>query len=280
MQEAFMSTAENISDNPISSPRGSVNLEQYPLTDNTSDQYFSLVEQARQQMYEEACVLPNFIKPEFVSVLAAEAEALKDQAFFKTVTGNAYLTDLDDSFDAEHPRSMVEDTSLGVIAYDQVPQGDLIRQIYEWQPLLKFVQDVINKGDLYPYGCPLGALNLSVMREGDYLRWHFDQSDFVVSIAIQDPEAGGEFESVTRLRSADDERYEEVKRVLNGERGRVKTLPVTPGSLVFFQGKHTLHRVTPIQGKRLRVVALLSYDFVPDSTGSDYLKEIRYGRTG
>ena len=75
----------------------------------------------------------------------------------------------------------------------------------------------------------MGALNLAVMSDGEQLQWHFDQTDFVVSLAIQDAEEGGDFEVAPQIRTADDEHYDDVAHVLAGERGTVVTLPMTPG---------------------------------------------------
>ncbi len=52
--------------------------------------------------------------------------------------------------------------------------------------------------------------NLAVMGDGDELQWHFDQTDFVVSLALQDADEGGDFEVAPRIRSGDDERYDDV----------------------------------------------------------------------
>ena len=117
------------------------------------------------------------------------------------------------------------------------------------------------------------------MGDGDRLQWHFDQTDFVVSLAIQSAEAGGDFEVVPRIRSADDERYADVAAVLAGDRSRVETLAMTPGTLLIFEGRHSLHRVSPVAGKRLRHVGLLAYDTKPGTMGSDLLRADRYGRT-
>ena len=54
------------------------------------------------------------------------------------------------------------------------------------------------------------------MGEGDELGWHFDMTDFVVSIALQASTAGGDFEAATNLRAPDDQRYDEVRAVLDG----------------------------------------------------------------
>ena len=117
------------------------------------------------------------------------------------------------------------------------------------------------------------------MGEGDQLQWHFDQTDFVVSLAIQSAEAGGDFEVVPRIRSAEDECYDEVASVLAGDRSRVETLPMTPGTLLIFEGRNSLHRVSPVSGSRWRHVGLLAYDTKPGAMGSDLLRADRYGRT-
>ena len=70
---------------------------------------------------------------------------------------------------------------------------------------------------VYPYADPLGALNLAVMDDGDQLQWHFDQTDFVVSLAVQDADTGGDFEVAPQIRTADDEHYDDVARVLAGD---------------------------------------------------------------
>jgi hypothetical protein len=130
-------------------------------------------------------------------------------------------------------------------------------------------------------------MNLAVMRDGDQLGWHFDQTDFVVSLAIQSSDGGGHFENVQRLRWTDeagaaghiDERYDEVAAVLAGETDeRVTTVPMEPGTLMLFEGRWSLHRVSPVTGPTPRHVALFGYDTEPGTMSSELLKLIRYGR--
>ncbi len=52
-----------------------------------------------------------------------------------------------------------------------------------------------------------------------------------------------------------------------------------PGTLLVFEGRHSLHRVSPVEGSRLRHVGLLAYDTKPGTVGSDLLRQDRYGRT-
>jgi hypothetical protein len=168
---------------------------------------------------------------------------------------------------------------LRALAYDQFPRDSGLRRLYEWEPLLTFVAAVLGRSPLYRYADTMGALNLAVMVDGDELGWHFDQTDFVVSIALQSSVGGGEFESASHIRAADDERYDAVAAVLAGSSGGVETVPMTPGTLMLFEGRYSMHRVTPIAGPVPRYVALLAYDTKPDTVSSELLKIVRYGRT-
>jgi hypothetical protein len=142
-----------------------------------------------------------------------------------------------------------------------------------------FIETILNRGPLFHYADPCGALNLAVMAEGDELQWHYDQTDFVVSLAIQDAETGGDFEMVPKLRSADDEQYDRVQSVFNGDHTEVVTLAMTPGTLLVFEGRNSLHRVSPIKGATLRHVGLLAYDTKSNTVSSEHLRMNRYGRT-
>ncbi len=154
-----------------------------------------------------------------------------------------------------------------------------MRALYEWDPLLTFIAFALGTRELFRYDDPLGAVNVAVMRDDDELAWHFDQTDFVVSIALQSSERGGDFECVPMLRAADDERYADVAATLNGSRPElVTTVPMTPGTLMFFAGRYSLHRVTPVEGTTDRLVALLGYDTRPGTCSSELLRLVRYGR--
>ena len=143
---------------------------------------------------------------------------------------------------------------------------------------MTFVGDALGKERLYRYADPFGALNVAAMKEGDELFWHFDQTDFVVSLALRDALSGGDFEYCPRIRGPDAENYEAVQGVLEGERTPVRRLAMTSGTLLLFAGRYSMHRVTPIGGTLERLVALLAYDTKPDTVSSPLLQRVRYGR--
>ena len=207
------------------------------------------------------------------------AEALAGRAHHSEGLGTPYLELPDDAWPADHPRQAWARYAVGAVPYDAMPRTSLLRRLYEWEPLRALVEAVLDRGPLYHYADPFGALNLAVMGEGEELQWHFDQTDFVVSLAIQTADDGGCFEVHPRIRSEDDERYDAVGAVLAGDASGVVTLPMVPGTLLVFEGRHSLHRVSPVGSGRLRHVGLLAYDTQPDRMGSALLRMDRYGRT-
>jgi len=167
---------------------------------------------------------------------------------------------------------------VGAIAYDLIPKGSLIRRLYEWDGLLLFLERALGHGTLYRYADPLGGLNIAVMEAGEALLWHFDQTDFVVSLLLQKCRAGGVFEYVPYIRSAEEPRYDRVQALLGGSREGVIEVDMEPGTLALFEGRNSIHRVSPIEGDRERLIALFGYDTKPGTMSSDRLKERRYGR--
>ncbi|MDZ4834795.1 MAG: hypothetical protein SGJ27_13540 [Candidatus Melainabacteria bacterium] len=257
-----------------------IDLEKYAIDRRDTPQYKQLIEHCREQMIRQgACVLKGFVKEEIVQEMVVEATKMAPTAFHNTVTGNAYLIEIDESWPQDDPRRMTDTTSLGAIAYDQMPETSLVRRLYEWDGLMDFLADALGKEKIFRYADPMGALNVAVMKDGDYLRWHFDQTDFVTTILLQSSQKGGAYEFVPMIRSGENPNYDHVKRVLKGSNEGVVTLEIEPGSLVLFEGRNSLHRVTRIEGEQLRLIALLGYDTKPGTLSSDYLRKMRYGRS-
>jgi hypothetical protein len=257
-----------------------VDLDRYAIDAPTSPGHEAAVGAARAELADRgAAELAGFVTPDGVAALQRDAEALAVRSFHSDGVGTAYLELPEDHWAPEHPRQTWAPYAVGAVGYDVIPRTSPLRRLYESALLLAFLEAVLDRGRLHRYADPCGALNLAVMGKGDELQWHFDQTDFVVSLAIQAAERGGDFDVAPRIRSAGDERYDEVGRVLRGDRSRVVTLPMTPGTLLVFEGRHSLHRVSPIEGDTLRHVGLLAYDTTPGTVSSDLLREVRYGRT-
>ena len=96
---------------------------------------------------------------------------------------------------------------------------------------------------------------------------------------LQPAASGGDFEYVPNLRNEHEENYPAVRRLLQGDMTNVIHLPSSPGTLAFFRGRHSIHRVTPIVGDRLRTNAVLSFADKPDHRLNELTQELFYGRT-
>jgi hypothetical protein len=263
-------------------PESLIDLERYPVNDLASPAARAAIAAGRKSLAERgAAILPGFVRPEALEAMVKATEALRPRAFLEDVAvGTPYLGLPDESFPAGHPRRTSVHSITWVLAYDLVPKSSPVRVLYEWDALLEFLGEILERRPLYRMADPLGALNLTAMTEGHVQGWHFDSTDFVVSLALQASEGGGLFECAPFIRSESEENYDAVAGVISlRDRARVQVFPMVPGTLMVFQGRHSVHRVTPVEGARPRFVALFGYDTKPGTQSSDLLKKIRYGRT-
>jgi len=226
----------------------------------------------REMQTEGVCMLPGFLTDAAVREMVAECDQLAPLAHRSAPRRNPYLTK---ASGGNGTATAVLYDSLEVLAYDHFPTSSPLRRLYESDEILQFIRRCLGVESLYRYADPFGALNVSIMREGDMLDWHFDMTDFVVSIALQSSTAGGEFENVPRIRDAGEVA---IAALLAGDRRGVRVEPMTPGTLMLFNGRRSMHRVSPVGGDVPRYVALLAYDTKPRTDSTDELKLSRYGR--
>jgi hypothetical protein len=236
----------------------------------------------RELEHDGVAVAADFLTPQGLQDLQDEADRLEPLSYrsVNRPRGTVYVEAPDSNFPEGHPRRRLgTGSSLGVVAYDQLPPDSSIRALYDWKGLTDLVAGALGVPLVHPYADPLGAVNVTYMGRGDHLGWHFDQTDFVVSLALSGSETGGELESANRVRSADDERYEMVGSVLDGTAEQlVSRFDMAPGTLMLFQGRHSLHRVREVAGTTVRCVVLFAFDTRPGTTSTDRLRLGRYGR--
>ena len=257
-----------------------VDLARYPIDALEGHAGASFVAEGRRQFEDSGlCLLPGFIRPPALELLAGEANVLCDRAYFCNSSHNAYLTPDDDSLPDDHPARRLEETYVGSLPYDRLPRDSALRRLYQWDPLKDFIGAVLGKPKLYRFADPLGACSINVFRDGGAHGWHFDESEFTVTLMLQAPEAGGAFEYLPGIRGRADE-AEIVARALDGGREGVVELPFTPGTLLIFGGQKTLHRVTRVLGERPRLVPVLCYSVEPDLKNSEAVRKLFWGRSG
>lgn len=261
-------------------PSDIVDLDRYPLDDLDTPPGSAVLERCRAELAASgACDLVGFIRPEAAARIVEEAMAVRPEAHRTETWHNIEFSGKESKLDSDDPlRIQVRSAKWGV-AYDQIPQSSPLRALYESDALTRFVGAALEIDPLYRHADALGALNVMYYDPGDELGWHFDNADFVVTLLLQQPTAGGVFEYVPNLRRADDANPEGVRALLDGDRSRIRTMSGQAGTLALFRGHLSPHRVTPVEGGRPRVNAVLSYARIPDAQISDHGRKIFYGRT-
>lgn len=257
-----------------------VDLQRYPIHALASEPGQALVTECRRALQADgACTLPGFITPQAVTAMVSLATQLADQAWGSDRPHTVYFQPVDDGVPATHPRAHQVRSAKHGIAYDCIPADAPLRRLYESDDLTRFIAAVLEKPLLYRSADPLDALQITHFHPGEELGWHFDNSEFSITVMYQQAEQGGTFEYAPWLRSEDDEHYDAVQEVLEGDRSRLKILPSAPGTLAFFRGEHSMHRVTPVAGPTPRINSVLTYGVRPDMKLNDLTSELFYGRT-
>jgi hypothetical protein len=256
-----------------------VNTERYPMDDLDSDFGIVLAKSCREEFVSSGlCILPGFIRPDALDVLACEANGALEQAYFCDSTHNAYLTDADPDLSPDDVTQRQEPTFVGSVPYDRLADGGALKQLYHWDPLKDFIAAILDKDPLFRFADPLGACSINVFVDGGQHGWHFDESEFTITLMLQQPGEGGLFEYVPQIRGLDNEK-EIVQGVLEGNRQGVMQLPFTPGTLLVFAGSQTIHRVTQVHGAVPRLVPVLCYAENPDLVNSAEVRKLFWGRS-
>jgi len=262
------------------SPAALINLALYPIDDLSTPAAQALVARCRRELVETgSCSLHDFLAPDALAQMVEEAREVAPLAHWEgRQHGSPYLIAPDETRPEGHPLRRTLPSSVRAVAGDLVKPHHALRRLYEWDGMLAFIEAVVNRGTVYRYADPLGAINVAVMKDGDNLMWHFDQTDFVTSLLLQSSEAGGQFDYVPFIRSREAENFDRVGRLLDGDESEVVRVEARPGTFAFFEGRYSIHRVTTVEGPTERLIGLFGYDTKPGTMSSDRLKLRRYGR--
>jgi hypothetical protein len=240
-----------------------IDRERYPIDAPESARYLDLVAHGRQSLAENGSLaLDGFLSPSGLSHLQAEAAALVPRSQRSAKLETPYGTACDSDAPKDHPSNIQNSSQRHCVAHHMMPETAL-DALYRWPPMRKLVADLVGKPKLFLHEDPSNALVLMIYRTSDHLAWHFDRAHYSTIIALQTSDAGGAFEYVPRLRSADDECFDDVKGVLMGDRSRVIQSRSRPGAFTIMEGDFSIHRVTPVEGATPRISMVLSYEDEP-----------------
>lgn len=224
-------------------------------------------------------VFDDFLSLDSIVALQKEAAALKPSAYRSASSYNVYVKPTDPSFPPDSPRNRIFTTTKGCIPDDRLPKNSVLRKIYDSAAFREFLCAMLGLPRLYPYADALSSINVNYYDKGDALEWHFDNSDFAITLLVKRCTEGGAYEYFTDMRydASGAENYELVRKCINGEIPP-KRQAVTEGSLMIFRGNKSLHRVTPVQAGE-RVLVTFNFNTKPGIALSEKSRQTFFGRT-
>jgi hypothetical protein len=263
-------------------PEDVVNLDAYPINDPESPKRADLI--ARAKAYLDAhqyVALDDFVRPEALAESIRNALEALPNAHHNSSRRNCYLYRTgDESLPEDHPRNFMMEASSRMLAYDRFSDASPLKTLYHWEPVRQMVADIVGEDTLYDSADPCQPVNLLCYQPGDRSAWHFDSDNaFTMTLMLQAPESGGDFELVPDTRSDTDPNYDYVGRVVRGEcPEKAVAVARKPGSLCIFRGCNSLHRVSPVEGNVMRIMAVFVYESEPGVVGDPAVNETIYGR--
>ena len=257
-----------------------VDLEKYPIHDLKSSKIINLIKKSKDELEKFSCsTIPKFILSESLKIMNSELEKQLDEVYMSKESINAYLySKYDLTLSKDHPKRTFMHRYNGYLNSNCFPKNSEMKYLYETEELLKFVSACLGISPIYRWADPLACHAYNVMKPEGILPWHFDSCEFTLSIMIQKPEKGGIFEYCPNIRKPGNENFDEVKKVLNGDRKRVRQLELEPGDLQIFKGRFTLHRVTKVEGTKSRYMCIPAYVLDPWRVNTPEHSKAIYGK--
>lgn len=239
-----------------------VDLQRYPLQDEEAIR--GIIERCRSQLKQTsfAC-LPGFLTQEVAQAMTQEVLDAMPRAYRRERSFSAYSEADLSKYPTDHVRWRKHSSRQFVVSNDILHRSGLLRTLYQDDTLRRRVAAMLDEPELHQLADPVMGCTATVMFEGDTHGWHFDMNDFVVSILLQAPEAGGTFDFAPNIRDEGAENYAAVAEVLDGKSAALRSVKVEAGTLLLFCGRRALHCVPPVIGQKPRVIGLFSYDRKP-----------------
>ena len=258
-----------------------VDLTTYPLHDPTSRHWATLVTDARNELGDTGSVTLNGFLTR--SALATAARELADAVPFVPIRRHRasvyHRADLETDCSTDDPRLVELEWHAGHVTRDMMAPFTVAHRLYVSSDFKRFIAACVGREQIYEYADPLAGLVATVLPPGGRYPWHYDTNEFVVTIMIQSPESGGDFQYCKDLRSPGDENFAGLSAILDQrDLSGVRSLAATPGDLQLFLGRYSLHQVTEVHGSRSRHVLVLSYADRPGVIGPLDRTRSVYGR--
>ena len=258
-----------------------LDLDRFPLHQPDSQAYRELVQRCQYELADNGLFnLEGLVKSSALEEMVGSIlPVMETDSFTHSRSHNIYFKKSIPELAKDH-QALLEFTTVNhTVCADQIPDNLLIK-IYEWPPLVAFLERVMEKPKLFTMDDPLARVNVMAYYQGEALNWHFDRSEFTTTLLLQAPKSGGVFQYQKDLRSDHDPNYEGVGEFVTSDYADAANLFLSAGTLNVFKGKNTAHRVTPVEGGLERLIAVFSYYESRNVLFSEEERVGFYGRAG
>ena len=248
------------------------------LGEKYDDEFFSNGNKYSEILESEGILIFNsFISNNGLAILQKEANDLKDLSYKSSSEYNVYVSEHDSSFSSDSPRNRIMSTSKKCIPNDLIPQNSILQKIYYSKIIRSFFKALLNKNELYPYSDPLSSININYYDKGDALGWHFDNSDFTITLLVKNCKKGGVYEFFNDMRYKDGkEDYTFVEKILDNKVSGTK-VDSFEGDLMIFKGNKSIHQVTAVEEGE-RILVTFNYNEVEGIPLSEQSRKTFFGR--
>ena len=260
-----------------------VNLERYPIIDLDAEEGRNLVTHCRQQFTDSvSCLLPEFLLPDAVNTILETVEGKANQAHLCDRYRSPYgvynpVHDETVALAEDAPHSTPQRRSVHYLAYDEFSEQSMLHRLYGSPLLARFAAAVLGVPVIHPVADPLMAAPVTLHYQGSELGWHCDTQEFTITVMFRPSDKGGEFQYFP-MAGPKDENFQRVPDVLGGNHDAVRNVQFDAGSILLFRGANTLHRVTPTESIKPRVLSVFHYERTPGRMFDSDWKQVVFGR--
>ena len=252
-----------------------VNFSLHPIT--RSDDYLAT---CRNKLKNNSVLqLDNFLLPTSLRNIQDEASSLHSKAYYCSQNHTVLLNKKNSNLDFNDPCNVEVKSDKGCVPHDLIPTKSDLCNLYNSADFKRFLETVLGIDKIYPYKDTLSSINYNYYQNKQQLGWHFDNASFAITLMIQSPDKGGVFEYINKGRDYNSNFIDKdfIYSVLN-EDVKVKQLVVNPGTLVLFYGRNYLHRVTPVESIKPRILVTLNYNEEDNIKLSENARKTFFGR--
>ena len=253
-----------------------INLKKYDISAIGSKPYEALISLCHKQIDTNGlCLLSDFVTNSFYDGVITEVKDNEEKGFYNESWRSPFGIE---STKAQE-NSIQTRASMKTFAYDLLAPNSKLRLLYESDIFTEFLKKILRVDNFFKCADPLVSCLVASLKGGDELGWHYDPNDGVVTLLLQKPDKGGEFEFVPNSKESSHEVSDKELSILDNQDEDIISLAQNPGTLAIFNGSNSLHRVAPVARNSERIVAILSYSSVPDFTFSSKIRKNFLGRS-